>query len=134
MDCAFCDIVSNREGQIVDEDEQTLAFMDINPATRGHVLVVPKTHRRDIWELDEVEAKAVMATAWRIAKVIRVALEPDGLNLVQANGGAAFQDVFHFHLHVIPRYVGDKVVKAWDSAPGSPEEIRQTAEAISAGS
>lgn len=130
MECVFCSIVSERTAEIVFEDENTLAFMDINPATRGHLLVIPKAHRRDIWEVEEQEAAAVMRTAWRVVRWVKNALEPDGLNLVQANGRPAFQDVFHFHFHVIPRYENDRIVKPWESVPGDEDDIRRAAQLI----
>ena len=108
MDCIFCAIVEGRApAEVVFEDEETMAFMDINPANPGHTLVIPKQHMRDIYELDEEMAVAVMKTAVRVAKAIEAALQPDGLNLLQSNGRAGGQAVFHFHMHVIPRWYGD---------------------------
>jgi len=108
MDCIFCAIAEGRApAEVIFEDEQTMAFMDINPANPGHTLVIPKQHMRDIYELDEEMATAVMRTAARVAKAIEAALQPDGLNLLQSNGRAGGQAVFHFHMHVIPRWYGD---------------------------
>ncbi len=98
-DCVFCKI---RDGQIpstkIDEDERTLTFMDINPLNPGHCLVVTKRHAPTLFEADVEDLKAAMATARRVALAIREAVKPDGLNLLQANGAAAFQSVPHFHL------------------------------------
>ena len=108
MDCIFCAIAERRApAEMIFEDEQTMAFMDINPANPGHTLVIPKQHMRDIYELDEEMTTAVMRTAVRVAKAIEAALQPDGLNLLQSNGQAGGQAVFHFHMHVIPRWYGD---------------------------
>ena len=106
MDCVFCRI---RDGQIPStrlyEDERTLAFMDINPLTDGHCLVVTRAHAPTLFDVDLADLTAAIATAKRIAEALRRALAPDGLNLLQANGEAAFQSVSHFHLHLIPRRI-----------------------------
>jgi histidine triad (HIT) family protein len=108
MECIFCEIVEGRApAHVVFEDEQTLAFMDINPANPGHTLVIPKGHVSDIYGLDQETASAVMRTAVRVAKAIKEALRPDGINLLQSNERAAGQAVPHFHMHVIPRWYGD---------------------------
>ncbi|WP_352429016.1 HIT family protein [Thermoflexus sp.] len=106
--CVFCEIVARRQpAEVVYEDERTMAFMDIHPANPGHTLVIPKRHAATIFEIDEEDAAAVMRTAVRVARAIRRALAPEGLNLVQSNGRAAGQEIFHLHVHVIPRWVGD---------------------------
>ncbi|MFQ5811817.1 MAG: HIT family protein [Anaerolineae bacterium] len=108
MDCIFCAIAEGKApAEVVFEDEETLAFMDINPANPGHTLVIPKRHVRDIYELDEETAAAVMKAAVQVAGAIKKALQPDGMNLVQSNERAGGQDVFHFHIHVIPRWYDD---------------------------
>src|SRR5262249_59318421 len=103
-DCVFCRI---RDGQIpsakVYEDAKTIAFMDINPLTRGHCLVATKQHAANIYEADVEDLKAVMATAKKVAGAIRKTLAPDGVNRLQANGAAAIPAVPHFHLHLVPR-------------------------------
>src|SRR5687767_15580904 len=102
-DCLFCKIVA---GEIpstrVDEDDRTVAFMDINPATRGHALVVPRTHVPDLHAIGDDDLQAVARTAQRIAARVRDALGADGINLLNSTGPAAWQTVFHFHVHVIP--------------------------------
>jgi len=106
--CVFCDIVARRQpAEIVYEDERTMAFLDINPANPGHTLVIPKRHAATIFDIEEEDAAAVMRTAVRVARAIRQAFSPDGLNLVQSNGRAGGQEIFHVHVHVIPRWVGD---------------------------
>ncbi|MDW8065672.1 MAG: HIT family protein [Anaerolineae bacterium] len=106
--CVFCAIVARQQpAEVVYEDEQTMAFMDIQPANPGHTLVIPKRHAATIFDIDEEDAAAVMRTAVRVARAIRKALAPDGLNLVQSNGRAGGQEIFHLHVHVIPRWVGD---------------------------
>jgi histidine triad (HIT) family protein len=126
-DCVFCAIAEGREPcASVEEDERTLAFMDRAPANPGHVLVIPKRHSQDMWDVPEGDALAVMATALRVAQRIQIALDADGLNLLQATRAAAFQDVFHFHVHVIPRYRGDAIVPPWStSQPMVDMEERQ---------
>jgi len=132
-DCVFCDI---RDGRIpcvkLDEDERTLTFMDINPLTQGHCLVVTKRHAPTIFEADVEDLKAAVLTAKRVARAIREVLGPDGLNLLQANGAAAFQSVPHFHLHLIPRWTGDGKGFDWEAVPGDREAIAKTGERLRA--
>jgi len=103
-DCIFCRIVAgDAPAEIVFEDDLTLAFMDIFPATDGHVLVVPKAHAEDVYALEQPHADAVWHTTLRVAHAVRAALGPEGLTIRQANGRVASQHVFHVHVHVIPR-------------------------------
>ena len=119
--CIFCDIVESRaSADVVCEDGETLAFMDINPANPGHTLVIPKRHVRNIYGLDEETAAAVMRTSVRVAKAIKRALQSDGMNLVQSNERAGGQDIFHFHIHIVPRWYGDGLRLA------RPPEVRRT--------
>ena len=132
-DCVFCMI---RDGKIpsakVYDDQRTLAFMDINPLSRGHCLVVPKAHAATLYEAEAEDLKAAIATAKKVAGAIRRALNPDGLNLLQANGAAAFQSVPHFHLHLIPRWTNDGKGFDWKEVPGNREEIMGIADRIRA--
>ena len=108
MTCIFCAIVDrSAPARIVHEDDRTLAFMDLFPLTRGHALVVPKAHCDSLLDCDPDDAAAVMRTSQRVAQAAMRAYAPDGLNLLQTNGAAALQTVFHLHVHVLPRYVGD---------------------------
>ena len=112
--------------QIVDSDERTLSFMDINPATDGHALVIPKRHAENIHDIDPDDIAAVIRAAQRLADRMRTALEPAGINLIQANGRAAFQTVFHFHVHVVPRYIDDAIKDAVDPDTGRSRTHRRT--------
>lgn len=96
------------------EDAHTYAFMDIAPASRGHTLVICKAELADIHEIDEESLVAVAKTTQRVAKAIRDALQPDGINIIQNNGAAAGQTVFHYHVHVIPRWDGDGAIGLWE--------------------
>jgi histidine triad (HIT) family protein len=133
MNCVFCKI---RDGQIpsmkIHEDERTLVIMDINPLNQGHCLVLTKAHAATIFEADAADLQAAMASAQRVARAIRSALAPDGLNILQANGVAAFQSVPHFHLHLIPRWTNDKKGFDWPLVPGKREEIIAVGEKIRA--
>lgn len=115
--CIFCEIVGGRgEASIVYEDDTVVAFMDLHPVTPGHMLVVPRSHAVGLADLDELAGAHVWTVAHRLLKAARAsAFEPEGINLLLCDGEAAFQTVFHFHLHVIPRYTGD----AWDAVPES---------------
>ena len=123
-DCVFCKI---RDGQIpslkVYEDEHTLCIMDINPLSRGHCLVLTKAHAATIWDANVADLRAAIATAQRVSTALREALAPDGLNMLQANGAAAFQSVFHYHLHLIPRWNNDGKGFDWKLVPGDREQI-----------
>jgi histidine triad (HIT) family protein len=130
-DCIFCKIIAGElPGQIVDQDDRTVAFMDINPATRGHALVIPRAHARDLLEIGQDDLNATMIAAQRLARRVIDRLGADGINLLNACGSAAWQTVFHFHVHVIPRYEGDPLRLPWTPGPGDPDEIASAAQAL----
>ncbi len=127
-DCIFCQILAGElPATKVHEDDTTIAFMDINPATRGHLLVIPREHSRDLHEIDPGDLAAVSATAQRLAGEVRDRLGADGVNVLNCCGPAAWQTVFHFHLHVIPRYDDDPLRLPWVPGPGDPDEIAAAA-------
>lgn len=132
MECIFCAIV---EGKIpsarVYENEHVLAFMDIAPANPGHLLIIPKQHYRNIFDMPADVGNKIMEAAIPLATAIREALKPDGLNLFQSNEPAAFQTVFHFHLHLIPRWEGDPLRLPWRPSEGNIDEINNIASKIS---
>lgn len=132
-DCVFCKI---RDGQIpsmkIYEDEATLAFMDINPLNTGHCLVVTRRHAATIWDAQVEDLQAAIATAQKVAVALVAAVKPDGLNMLQANGAAAFQSVPHFHLHLIPRWVRDGKGFDWKLVPGDREQITKVGERVRA--
>jgi len=123
-ECLFCKIV---EGSIpshkVFEDENTYAFLDIFPANRGHTLVIPKKHCKDIFEADRATYSAVAATAKTVADLLHTKLEPEGVTIFQMNGEAGWQSVFHLHMHVIPRWSQDQLHKPWDIAPATDADL-----------
>jgi histidine triad (HIT) family protein len=130
-DCVFCKIIGGELPSMkIDEDDSTLTFMDIHPLTSGHCLVVPKHHAATIFEADVHDLEAAMVTAKRVALAIQEALRPDGLNVLQANGAAAFQSVPHFHLHLIPRWADDGKGFDWKVVPGNREGIMKMGERI----
>jgi histidine triad (HIT) family protein len=130
-DCIFCKIVAGEVPSTrVDEDERTVAFMDVNPATRGHVLVVPREHVADLLEIGPEDLAACAAMAQRIARAQKDRLGADGVNLLNSCGPAAWQTVFHFHVHVIPRYGGDPLRLPWQPEPGDREEIAAAAQEL----
>jgi histidine triad (HIT) family protein len=127
-DCLFCGIVEGSvPGQIVDSDERTVAFMDIAPATPGHALVVPRNHSADLLGIEREDLDATVAAAQRLARRAKDALGADGINLVNACGAVASQTVFHFHIHVVPRYEDDPIELPWVPTPGDPDEIAAVA-------
>jgi histidine triad (HIT) family protein len=113
-DCIFCAIAAgDAPAEIVDSDEYTVAFMDINPATRGHALVIPRTHSADLMEIDDEDLERTNLAARRLARRMDETLAPAGFNVINACRSAAWQTVFHFHLHVIPRYEDDPLKLPW---------------------
>jgi len=131
MDCVFCRIVAGTlPSTKVYEDGSTLAIMDINPLTPGHLLVLPKAHVENLFEADEELAATVIRVVVRIAKAVGRSLKPDGLNLLQANGKAAFQSVPHLHFHLIPRRSGDGKGFDWPLVPGKGEDIRRLGDLV----
>ena len=126
--CVFCNIVA---GQIpsakVYEDELTLAFMDIGEVSPGHVLVTVKPHVENIYGLNDALAAAVFRTAARVARAVRNAYSPEGVTLYQANGVAAGQTVFHFHLHLVPRYARDGMRLTWPLRNPPREQLEANA-------
>jgi histidine triad (HIT) family protein len=123
-DCLFCRIAAGElPAEVIATSERAIAFMDINPATRGHALVIPRAHATDVGDIGEEDLAACAALAARIAAVAREDLGAAGVNILNSSGPAAWQTVFHFHLHVIPRYEGDPLRLPWTPAPGDPAEI-----------
>jgi histidine triad (HIT) family protein len=129
--CIFCKIVAGQMPSTrIHEDERCVAIMDINPATRGHCLILPKAHHKDLHDLPEELWLHVASVGQRVARAAREALACEGVNLFQATGRAAFQTIFHFHLHVLPRWAADGIVAPWKLRPGDPGEIRKAGEAL----
>ena len=123
-DCLFCRIAAGElPAEMIATSERAIAFMDINPATRGHALVIPRAHATDLGDIGEEDLAACATLAARVAALAREDLGAAGVNLLNSSGAAAWQTVFHFHLHVIPRYPGDPLVLPWAPAPGDPAEI-----------
>jgi histidine triad (HIT) family protein len=130
-DCIFCKIVAGElPSQIVAEDERTISFMDISPATRGHALVIPRRHARDLLEIEPEDLAATVLAAQRLARLAHERLGVDGVNLLNSCGAHAWQTVYHFHLHVIPRYAEDPLRLPWTPSSGDPDEIARVAELL----
>ncbi len=130
-DCLFCKILDGAlPAQIVDEDERTVAFMDVNPATRGHALVVPRAHGEDLYSTDPQDVAATAIAAQRLALLARDRLGAEGVNLLNACRPAAWQSVFHYHVHVIPRYADDPLRLPWIPGAGNMDEISAAAAAL----
>jgi histidine triad (HIT) family protein len=130
-DCLFCSILAGEQpAQIVDEDEHTVAFMDINPWTRGHALVVPRNHSRDLLEIDDTDLARTASAAKRLAARMTDRLGCDGVNVLNACGEAAWQSVFHFHLHVIPRYADDPLSLPTRPSQAEADELGAVADEL----
>jgi histidine triad (HIT) family protein len=133
-ECIFCRILTgDLPATVVDEDERTIAFMDIAPATRGHALVIPRVHTPDLLSVDTEDLQAVAVAARRLAARAKERLRADGINLLNSCGAAAWQTVFHFHVHVIPRYNDDPLRLPWTPAPGDAGEIAAAAKELAGG-
>jgi histidine triad (HIT) family protein len=133
QDCIFCKIVAGElPARIVEEDERTIAFMDIAPATRGHALVIPRAHSTDLLSIGREDLIAVAIASRRLATRVKERLGADGVNLLNSCGAAAWQTVFHFHVHVIPRYEGDPLRLPWVPSEGDREQIDLAAQELSA--
>jgi histidine triad (HIT) family protein len=129
--CVFCRIVAKEvPAAIVHEDELTLAFMDAGQVNPGHVLVAAKAHVETLFDLDDVQAGALLRTAAHVARGIRGAFEPAGLSVYQANGKAAWQSVFHYHMHLLPRHEGDGMMLTWPAKNPPREQLGEYAAAI----
>lgn len=130
-DCIFCKIITREiPAQVIAEDERTLTFMDISPATRGHALVIPKTHTENVLTVDPEDLAAVTKAAQVQAKLAKERLGADGVNLLNSCGAAGWQTVFHLHMHVIPRYADDPLKLPWIPTPGDPKAIAAAAEEL----
>jgi len=130
-DCIFCKIAAGElPATIVGEDERTISFMDISPATRGHALVIPREHSADLLAVEQEDLAAAALAAKGLAGRMKERLGADGVNLLNSCGAVAFQTVFHFHVHVIPRYEGDSLRLPWVPAAGDPEQIAAAAQEL----
>lgn len=129
--CIFCKIVAGEIPSInVYENQHVLAFMDINPVSTGHVLVIPKGHWRDLFDMPDEQLGFVAAAVRKVAHSVRNALSPDGISIAQANGRGAAQSILHYHVHIVPRTMGDDLKINWELVPGDMEEITSVAERI----
>lgn len=133
-DCIFCKILADEiPSAVVYEDELFRAILDVNPAARGHVIILPKNHAADLFEFADNEASKILVVAKKIAKAIKKTYQCDGINILQNNGKAAGQTVFHLHVHVIPRFTGDTdhVNIGWRPSE-TPEDLQAIAQEIKA--
>jgi len=130
-DCLFCGIVAGEvPGEIVASDEHTVAFMDINPATRGHALVVPREHAADLMDISDADLEHTTLAARRLARRIDEALSPAGFNILNSCRPVAWQTVFHYHVHVIPRYEDDPLKLPWIPRGAEADQIAAVADLI----
>ena len=127
-DCIFCKVIAGEiPGEVVDSDDRTVTVMDINPATRGHVVVIPREHSEDMLAVSDEDLAATLAAARRVMQRMQETLEPAGFNVLNNMGRAAWQSIFHFHVHVIPRYRDDPLQLPWVPGPAEPAELASVA-------
>src|SRR4051812_41830147 len=128
-DCIFCSIVAGTApSRKLAETERAVAFLDIFPLTRGHALVIPKQHARDLFDVPADDLTAVALLAQQVGTSAMGELAAEGVNLLQANGAVAYQTVFHFHVHVLPRYRGDGFKVVLDRKPGDDADMDAVAD------
>ena len=131
MDCLFCKIVAGKiPATKVFEDAHSIAFMDINPGTEGHCLVVPKTHAENIFDIAPDSLAETAKSVQKVAIACKKALGVEGVNIVQSSGAVAFQTVFHIHFHILPRRPGDTVRVPWVPEGADRGELERTADKI----
>ena len=124
--CIFCKIANGEiPSTTLYEDEDFRVILDLGPATRGHALLLPKNHFANLFELDDETAQKAILVAKKMAGKMKDALGADGINLVQNNGEAAGQTVFHFHMHLIPRYENDNAGILWEPGETTPEDMAE---------
>jgi histidine triad (HIT) family protein len=129
--CIFCKVVAGEiPGEEIDSDERTVTVMDINPATRGHAVVITRTHAENLFEVEDDDLLAAMRATRRVATRMRETLAPAGFNILHNIGRAAWQSIFHFHVHVVPRYEDDPLQLPWIPEPADPAELARVADEI----
>lgn len=125
-DCVFCKIISGDiSSNTIYENSEFKVIMDIAPASKGHVLIIPKEHYANIYDIDVETAGRLFQFATVVARALKKALNCDGMNILQNNGLIAGQTVFHFHMHLIPRYEGDTVTVKWEEHPMEAADMEQ---------
>ena len=130
-DCIFCKIANGEiPSATVYEDSVCRVILDVNPANKGHALIIPKEHFDDIYSIDAETAAKIFTIATEVAKAQKAELNPDGLNILQNNGEAAGQTVFHFHMHLVPRYIKDNVTMTWIPGKADTEELSTLSKAL----
>ena len=126
--CVFCRIVRKEApASIIYEDDLALAFLDIRPLNEGHTLVIPKAHHETVYDISEDLNAHISKIVKKIAVAVKNAMKADGITIIQQNGHAAGQEVFHLHVHVVPRYEGQKLPKFTDIPNASREQLEKTA-------
>ena len=131
QDCIFCKIISGEiPSAVIYENSKFKVIMDIAPANKGHVLILPKEHYDNIYDIDTATAGELFELAVMTARALKSVLDCDGMNILQNNGTVAGQTVFHFHMHIIPRYEGDTVNIGWKELSYEDGEMEQLREAI----
>lgn len=130
-DCIFCKIANGEiPSATVYEDSICRVILDVNPANKGHALIIPKEHSDNIYSMDAETAAKIFTIATEVAKAQKAELNPDGLNILQNNGEAAGQTVFHFHMHLVPRYIKDNVTMTWIPGKADTEELSALSKAL----
>lgn len=132
-DCVFCKVaIGEIPSATIFEDEDFRVILDLGPASKGHALILPKEHFKDVYELDSTIASKILPLASRVGAAMKEALGCTGVNIVQNNGKSAGQTVFHFHVHIIPRYENGPKIVSWEPGTTSAEELAKIGEAIKA--
>ena len=123
-DCIFCKIIASKEAFKIYEDEKTVCLLDLNPIARGHSLIIPKKHFKNIFDIDDDYLKDIIITTKKISKLLKEKLNANGINILHASGKSAQQSVFHFHLHLVPRYKNDKL-DTWPKSDYKEKSLKE---------
>ncbi len=131
QNCIFCKIAAGEiPSSTIYEDEDFRVIMDINPASKGHAIILPKTHAANIFEVSDEVASKIFIVAKKVATAMKEELQCDGINILQNNGEIAGQTVFHLHVHLLPRYKGDKINIKWSHKDKYDYDFAAIAKAI----
>jgi histidine triad (HIT) family protein len=129
--CIFCRIAQKRvPANLVYEDEKAMAFLEIRPLNEGHTLIIPRLHYENIFDIPQELIMHIQGVTKRVALAVKKATQADGISIMQQNGKAAGQEIFHLHVHVIPRFEGQKLPKFSETSEASIEKLSQTAAKI----
>lgn len=129
QNCIFCQIINGKKALKIYENEKTVCLLDINPISRGHCLIIPKKHFKNIFDVSEEYLKDIISTSKKISELLKQKLNATGVNILHASGKSAQQSVFHFHLHLVPRYKDDGL-DAWPKSDYKEKSLKDVCDRV----